>query len=498
MKISSKDSSLLSAPTTSTSKMCDHPTGYEPQNIRVSFNGSTLEWENSETKVKGSVPVGSLVAIRESKHDSYKAFYLGHPTHQDGSGNGSDGDADTQLKNLLIPSSALESPEAEELRKYVLPRLPVHLDRNTANDSATNATPVEIHVAISTLAGTQKALPFFKNALKPLLETLGVAEYTVHETESANTVIELCEGILVPRAKQGVKQTVILLSGDGGVVDVIKVFSEKCGEEDTSTFVPPTLCVIPMGTGNATANSATPESDSTLGLSTLVRGTARRLPTFRVTLSPGAAYLVDEGRRKEAIADQSDEAHVHGAVVVSWGMHASLVADSDTSAYRKFGTDRFMMAGKELLWPADGSQTHRYQGRMQLTVDNDGSGNLESVDIDRTEHMYVLVTLVRQLEKGFTISPASKALDGQLRIVHFGPLAPERGMGVMELAYQGGKHVDEPEVGYRAVEKVRIEFEELEERWRRVCVDGKIVVVPQGGWLEVERDHRGFIELVVV
>jgi len=33
---------------------------------------------------------------------------------------------------------------------------------------------------------------------------------------------------------------------------------------------------------------------------------------------------------------------------------------------------------------------------------------------------------------------------------------------------------------------VRIEVEEVEERWGRICVDGGIVIVLSGGWGEVE------------
>jgi diacylglycerol kinase family enzyme len=349
----------------------------------------------------------------------------------------------------------------------------------------------EVHVVVSTLSGTQGALPFFENALKPLLEHLRVPKYQVHKTQSARTILELCEQIFVPRARDGVEQTIILLSGDGGVIDIIAAFSH-----DKHQKTPPTICLIPMGTGNATANSAL-ASDSTFGLSALIRGTPRVLPTFKATLSSGSVYLVDEGRQREPVCQNADDAHVYGAVVLSWGMHASLVADADTHEYRKFGVDRFKMAAKELLWPSDGSDTHHYSGTVTLTVRNEATRTLETVGLDRSEHMYILTTMVSQLEKGFAISPASKPLDGQLRLVHFGVLAPERAMELMGLAYQGGKHVSEPEVSYEAVEKVRIEFKEESERWRRVCIDGKIAAVSEGGWLEIEKADAEFVQLVV-
>ena len=478
--------------------------GLEPTDTIIFFENDTLTWETPDKSTTTSIPLNALVTIlpppdsgSDANGAAYTALYLDSPTDHN-SNNGNDISEDTRLRTASIPLSNLkENPALDsELQRYILPRLPAHLD---ALDSTGSATPVEIHIVISVLAGTKKGVSFFENALRPLFAKLNVSAYKVHRTESANTITELCEHIFVPRARDGVRQTVILLSGDGGVIDVIKVFSEAYEGRDSREdgFVPPTLCTIPMGTGNATANSTAPENDGTLGLATLVRGGVRTLSTFRVTLAPGAAHLVEEGMRKEAIPESKDGVgHVYGAVVVSWGMHASLVADSDTAEYRKYGVDRFKMAAKELLWPADGSGTHRYRGKVRLTVKGE-DGNLETFDVNRSEHMYVLITLVPQLERGFTISPASKSLDGQLRIVHFGPLTPERAMGLMDLAYQGGKHVEEPEVGYTAVEKVRIEFEEEEERWRRACVDGKIVLVPRDGWIEVERDERGLLGVLV-
>ncbi|KAK2850581.1 hypothetical protein FQN49_005528, partial [Arthroderma sp. PD_2] len=355
-----------------------------------------------------------------------------------------------------------------------------------------------VHLVLSTLSGAQGASDFFGNALKPLLAYMQLKDYQVHETRSAETIIELARDIFLPRALSGHPQTIILLSGDGGLIDLIKVFS---GLPDEATFVKPVVCLIPMGTGNGTANSTGLLADSTMGLSSLLRGSPRDLPTFRVRVPPGSTYVTDEGSGREAVAGTGEgeaaDTDIYGAVVVSWGMHASLVADSETAEYRKFGVDRFKMAAKELLHPSDGSETHRYRGTVTL-VREKGEAEEEHI-VDRESHMYVLVTLVSQLEKGFTISPSSAPLDGQMRIVHFGPLEPERAMALMGLAYQGGKHVEQPEVAYDAVEAVsiRLSEDEVDERWRRVCVDGKIVLLPLAGELRVRRSNREFLQLVM-
>lgn len=520
-----------------------------PENTDIVLRDGFLSWTDGTTREPHSAPTDQLIAIlpqSSSLHPTgtddtapaLTALYLEREQAEDGSGKG-EHEHGVRLKTLAIPEDLFY---AGGLKKYILPQVPAHLQHSTSNTRDEEEEEGEdrsesrrdIHVIISTLSGTQGALPFFENALQPLLDIVS-AKYKVHRTESARTIIELCSRVFLPRARAGVQQTVILLSGDGGVVDVIRMFSEsKDQQHDTSStstssastststslaaarFVPPTLCLIPMGTGNATANSAGLASDATLGLSALLRGTPSDLPTFRVRLPRDAVYVTDEGRKREPVAGSqhaagtgSGSATIYGAVVLSWGMHASLVADSDTAEYRKFGAERFKMAATELLWPADGRQTHRYKGKVRVTPtcttkdDKNQAAKVEDeVEVDRTEHMYVLATLVSQLEKGFTISPSSTPLDGQLRLVHFGPLSAERAMEIMARAYQGGKHVAEPEVAYEDVEKVRIEFqeegeeEEEEERWRRICLDGTIVAVSRGGFVEVERERRRLVKLV--
>jgi diacylglycerol kinase family enzyme len=120
--------------------------------------------------------------------------------------------------------------------------------------------------------------------------------------------------------------------------------------------------------------------------------------------------------------------------------------------------------------------------------------------LNRKKHGYVLASMVSNLEKAFTISPASKPLDGQLRVVNFGPLNGEQTMEVMKGAYANGKHIESEEVGYDAVEGMRIDFlEEGEEwKWRRCCIDGLIVGVEEGGWMEVRVVEKGAEALLVV
>lgn len=213
-------------------------------------------------------------------------------------------------------------------------------------------------------------------------------------------------------------------------------------------------------------------------------------------MSKGAKFVVGEGRDRKEITEAAGKPEIYGGIVFSWGLHASLVAASDTAEYRKHGVERFKMAAQELLAPSDGSESHRYRGRVSIRRGATG-GFREFEPMEQNEHMYILATLVSNLEEHFCISPESKPLDGQMRLVSFGAMDAGELMKILGLAYQRGKHVEDKSVRYEAIEGLRIDFEEGEEKWRQVCIDGKIVAVEQGGWVEVRKERRTGVRLVV-
>jgi hypothetical protein len=81
----------------------------------------------------------------------------------------------------------------------------------------------DIHVLISTLSGTGLSPSFFSEVLHHLLRALGLPDtsYNVVRTKSAESVKEFAGETLLVAANEGRKQTVVMLSGDGGMVDVI-------------------------------------------------------------------------------------------------------------------------------------------------------------------------------------------------------------------------------------------------------------------------------------
>jgi diacylglycerol kinase family enzyme len=359
-----------------------------------------------------------------------------------------------------------------------------------------SAPEPNFHVIVSTGSGTGQASDVWNQLLKPFLEFVrdNVEEerYKLHLTSSETTVSDLTRSIFLPRANAGVAQSIVLLSGDGGLVDITNVL---LSEPHSELYEKPNIAILPLGTGNAMAHSSGVTKDKTLGLSTLIRGSPKEIPLFRATFSPGARILANEARDELELPVYNNVPTCHGAVVCSWGLHAGLVADSDTAHYRQFGAQRFQMAAKEALYPEDGSLPHHYCGKISIVR----SGETEWQSIDRTEHAYVLATLVSHLESGFRISPSSQPLDGKLRLLHFGPMSGDEVMKIMTAAYQDGKHIEDSPVGYEEIEGLRIEFDEQDPRWRRICIDGKIVRVELGGWVEVRSGAgKGVVDLIAI
>ncbi|KAE8445398.1 hypothetical protein EG329_013411 [Mollisiaceae sp. DMI_Dod_QoI] len=382
-----------------------------------------------------------------------------------------------------VDGDALKSPfELRSTHATLLPR--DFLDRHLFKGLPGYLQPGnETHVLISTLSGTGLAPKFFEDVVHPVLLAVGLADsdYNVLRTESTNSVVDFAKTTLLPAANEAKKQTVLMLSGDGGIVDTINGLLED--GKRSSTYIRPTLAQIPLGTGNALFHSLHKPTSSSLpsiyiqGLRTLLHGTPKPLPLFRATFSPGARLLTNEARTASPLKSNT----LFGAVVASYGLHSTLVADSDTTEYRKHGDKRFGLVANDLLYPEGGAKPHGYLAEVTLVHD----GHKET--INRTEHGYLLASLVSNLEKTFTISPNSKPFDRALRIVHFGALSGDDTMDIMKAGYDGGQHVTRNDVGYESVESIRIDFKEPGEswKWRRCCIDGLIVGVEEGGWMEV-------------
>lgn len=356
-----------------------------------------------------------------------------------------------------------------------------------------------LDVLVSMRSGTGLSEKFYDAVLQPLLATLGLKAqgqtapghktYRVTHTKDANSIKEFAHtkwGLNSPPAPK--PETIILLSGDGGIVDLL---NDTAPSASSSL---PSIALIPLGTGNALFHSlhkphyttTTPSHHLVLALRALLHGRTASLPTFRAAFSPGAHHVAENDKDTPLVPVRA----LTGAIVASYGFHSQLVWESDTPAYRVHGAARFGMVAEELL-----RAPHAYRAVVETMP---GGERISAAGGEGVPFNYVLATMVSNLERTFTISPASEPLDGVLRLVHFGGATGDRTMEIMMGAYGGGKHVGMEGVGYQAVDGVKITTMEEDARWRKVCIDGTIVELPQGGTMVVERSTEPRLQVLVL
>ena len=433
----------------------------------------------------------SLVSVSEYYGDDFSLLYVETDPPE----------STTTAENARFKTLMITRPPMDLIKDFVPSGQSCWSLRSDLHEKSTGGKP-SLDVIVSTKSGHGHGEKLYENVLKPFLAHVGCI-HTLHTTTSTESVNELCRDIFLPAANGGEMKMIIMLSGDGGIVDLINgLLPPRPSENQPSTapkikegFVKPSITLLPVGTGNALAHSSGLTGDRTMGMASLVRGYPQDLPLFTVRFTPPARVvlpLTDESRNVNAPQLGETVGEAHGAVVFSWALHASLVADSDTPAYRTHGPERFQIAAKENLFPANGGQTHAYRGRLSLKRAVNGAWE----EVPRDTHGYVLATLCSRLEEKFTISPATKPLDGKLRVVHFGAMAGSEAVRLMQMGYDGGKHVEDPIVGYKEIDAMRLEMDEADDsnvdeahggpsRWRRVCIDGKIYLCQPRTMVEV-------------
>lgn len=118
----------------------------------------------------------------------------------------------------LKTTSATNLPQ-ECLESYLVRSLPTYL----------RSAETQIYVLISTLSGTGLAPDFYDAVLYQILGSVGLPEgsYTLIRTDNADSVKDFASSTLLGGANKGKKQSILMLSGDGGMVDTINGLLES-------------------------------------------------------------------------------------------------------------------------------------------------------------------------------------------------------------------------------------------------------------------------------
>ncbi|KAI3331805.1 ATP-NAD kinase-like domain-containing protein [Xylariaceae sp. AK1471] len=453
--------------------------------------------------------VYEILSLKEGQQDGTPSFALCRSSYAS-----SDDDENKTLQSLLDD--------------FLIYGPPVHLKPRPQR---------RVHVLVSTLSGTGLSMKFYSNVLAPLLETLGLT--AAGEPEPGATRQQGSYRLVVTQDAESVKKFAQELGGkgrgdgdgDGSLVNMLNGIASTDNDyiasgHDTESQSLPLIAILPLGTGNALFNSLhktvqtpAPVSDLVQGLRTLLRGKSVPLPSFKAEFPEGSRTITYSETSDAASTSNSSTkttpstpsleeqtkyvTHLYGVVVASYGFHSQLVWESDTPAYRQHGAKRFQMVAQELL-----KESHAYRATVHISSSSTTTEGqtIGTKRLGRDRHAYILATLVSNLEKTFCISPSSQPLDGQLRLVHFGPVDGAKTMEIMMAAYDEGKHVNmrwgktEEEgdrVGYEEISEVRITTHEEDARWRKVCIDGTIVEIPAGGCMVVSKETRQHLKVLV-
>jgi len=175
-----------------------------------------------------------------------------------------------------------------------------------------------VHVIVSSHSGAGLATTAYDRILAPLLKLFSI-EVAVHSTTSKTSHREYLANLQLFSGKENI---FVVLGGDTLIYDFLNATLTNPHLKSADRLI---LCPIPCGTGNALAMSLG-RTSIPIGISSLFcNKEAKPLPLLEIT--------VHEGTNPRTI---------WAAVVCSWGLHASLVADSDDPEMRrKFGPKRF-------------------------------------------------------------------------------------------------------------------------------------------------------------
>jgi hypothetical protein len=222
---------------------------------------------------------------------------------------------------------ALLSGTDWNLQTSSLPSLsPTHSNLVISSKHISRLRSANINVFVSSQSGAGLAETAFDNLLEPLLKLFKIT-FSLHKTSSKISHREFLSRIPFSLECENI---IIIFGGDTITYDLLNALSGNRHLTSSHRII---LCLIPCGTGNALAMSLGTTSipigiSKIFGISETSAVRPKPLPLMKITIQEGRCERV-----------------IWGAVVCSWGLHASLVADSDDPEMRRqYGAKRFEVA----------------------------------------------------------------------------------------------------------------------------------------------------------
>lgn len=299
----------------------------------------------------------------------------------------------------------------------------------------------------STLSGRSetKRTPILHDLIEPTFQILEI-DYAVKSTESSNSIGKIGSSW---DEHEDTFSSVIFLSGDTSINEFIN------GLLKTQGVKPVWILPFPCGTGNSLALSIDINTCAD-AITKFLTGKSAPLNLYEAQL-PTGSYL-SKGKEKQEIRN------LYFLVVLSWGLHAALVADSDSPEMRKLGVERFKHAAKTNI-----DRAITYQGTTEIMG--------RQIDGPYT---YWLLCATKKFEPLFTILPLGDVAENSLYMVLVPYMYHNQLMEIMQEVYDGGSHVNDERVTYSKVSgslPLKLLAKSLHNS--RLCADGAIILLPE-------------------
>ena len=210
-----------------------------------------------------------------------------------------------------------------ELKTQTLSSIPSSSNIVISSKHLNRLRSANVSVIVSTQSGAGLAVTAFDNLLRPLLRKFDIP-FSVHKTTSKTSHREFLKSLTFCADQENV---IVVFGGDTMLYDLLNSVSSN---RNISSSLRITICPVPCGTGNALAMS--------LGTTSIPIGITKALG-----ISETSVQLLPV--LKIIIREEDVEQVIWGVNVCSWGLHASLVADSDDPEMRRqYGANRFVVS----------------------------------------------------------------------------------------------------------------------------------------------------------
>ncbi|KAI0062209.1 hypothetical protein BV25DRAFT_1804179 [Artomyces pyxidatus] len=357
-------------------------------------------------------------------------------------------------------------------------------------------------VVYNPASGNTTAGQYTTSTVLPLLAEHKLTPTKIASTEHPGHAGTIVLDFVASLPEKDTTITVVLISGDGTLHEIVNALYTAQTPLPSIRFV-----LIPGGTANALHTSFFPPPSSP---APEVQGEdSRRLASLHAFLSPTPHLtpltLASTTLFPAESASAATPTSVISLVVASTALHASILADSEALRASHPGIERFKLA-------ADANATTWYRARARLLppVARYAPATREFVPVAAAElagpfAYFLTTTNADRLEPAFRIAPLQRPGLASMDVVVVRPQRDaslagaadeaertrfkERLWGVLGGAYADGAHVDalyEGDGGDTVVEYFRAagwewEPESGDEKAHRVCADGTIFTIPNGG-----------------